>query len=218
MNFTLLRIAVLFTIVTLIVTQVTKPAQPYTFTNALAMHYTPIFVLPRVNNEALLEEDRIEALNQKLPLRFAVPIDVNINLTNSGSWYILPNGARLWRLKIVSPGAKLTSVIFNRYNLPTGAQLFIIGDEEKQKFLGALTSENNKAHGRLATAPIEGESITLEYYEPKEVIGKGKLSIQTIMHGYRNVFPTSEPMEDLSGYCNINVKCPLGKSREIYKN
>jgi lysyl endopeptidase len=158
----------------------------------------------------LLEEDRIEARNQKLPLRFAVPIDVNFNLTNSGAWYILPNGARLWRLKIVSPSAKLTSIVFSHYNLPTGAQLFIIGDADKQKYLGALTSENNKAHGRLATAPIEGESVTLEYYEPKEVIGKGKLSIQTIMHGYRNVFPTSEPMRDLSGHCNINVKCPLG--------
>lgn len=37
---------------------------------------------------------------QQIPFRFAYGVPVNFTLTNSGTWNNLPNGDRLWHLKV----------------------------------------------------------------------------------------------------------------------
>jgi hypothetical protein len=77
-------------------------------------------------------------------------------------------------------------------------------------YLGAFTHVNNKEDGVFATGPLSGDSFILEYYEPKEVVGQGVLELESVVHGYRNLFGKEEPKNGRSGLCNVNVVCPEG--------
>src|SRR5688572_13685137 len=60
-------------------------------------------VMPPVDVAALLAEDELNA-GKLMPYRFGQGIDVALGLQNAGSWEDLPNGQRLWRLRVQSPG------------------------------------------------------------------------------------------------------------------
>lgn len=83
--------------------------------------------------------------------------------------------------------------------------------------IGAFTAANNKEYGTFSTAPVKGNIVILEYFEPAFAKGTGRLHISRIVHAYRNLFGTSgaaglykiQGFGD-SGSCNINVNCSQG--------
>src|SRR5712692_10541956 len=97
-------------------------------------------VLPKVDRERLLAEDQKRGKTPPRPLRFAVAIDVDFNLDNSGTWQTLPDG-RVWRLRIQSPGAVSHNLGITRYNMPDGAKLWIYTPDHKQ-VEGPYTARN----------------------------------------------------------------------------
>jgi len=169
--------------------------------------------MPSVNVSELLAED---AVDRKLgmPFRFGYPFDIDYSLENSGTWTVLPDGSRIWRLKIESPGAYSINLIYSDFYMPPGAQFFVY-DDQKKMVLGAFTSQNNKDHGKFSTSPVKGDVCILEYFEPASVRGKGRLEIETIVHGYKNIFSFDVAKDALgfgsSGSCNNNVNCPEGE-------
>ena len=60
----------------------------------------PSVILPHVDKDALLMEDKIE-MAKEVPYRFGTPIEVQYNLGNSGVWVDVTKG-RIWRLSIKS--------------------------------------------------------------------------------------------------------------------
>ncbi len=50
--------------------------------------------------------------------RFAAPIEVSYTLDGSGTWEILDDGSRLWRLRIASPGALHLNLGIQRFEMP----------------------------------------------------------------------------------------------------
>jgi hypothetical protein len=205
-----MKTIVILLLVALVFAQVKQPGVPYSLKTPLKSSISTVS-LSRVNVQKLLQEDKNERLSQKdIPPRVAVPLSVNINLENSGTWEKVPSG-RLWRQRIVVPGAKSIYLIFDKYQLPAGATLFVIGSHNH--YIGAFTSANNKKHMQFSTAPIEGEVVVLEYFEPDTVRGQGILSLSHVMHVYREVFSVAPQriMNNASGTCNVNVACPEGK-------
>lgn len=188
------------------VSQVSVPGTPLSF-NVPLTKSLPTIVLPSLNINKLLEEDRIEQSSnlKAIPPRFAVPIKVEFNLHNSGVWETLPDTSRVWRLKVRAPNAKATYLIFDKYRVPEGATLFVIG--AGKSFKGAFTSLNNKDHLQFSIAPTEGEEFILEYYEPRNVVGLGQISLSHVMFVYKDIF---SPKNGRSGLCNFNVVCPIG--------
>ncbi len=178
--------------------------------STLSLSESATMILPGVDVRALEWEDLREA-EEGLPYRFGVSYEVAHSMDNSGVWTALADGVRLWRLKIVCQKAKSVNLIFNRFLLPKGAELYIY-DETAEYVLGAFSSQNNKEHGKFATAPVPGESCVLEYYEPSDVSFPGEILVGLIVHGYRDVFAIAKDALDYgdSGPCNINVGCPEG--------
>eukprot|EP01080_Neovahlkampfia_damariscottae_P008166 gene8166-12626_t len=164
--------------------------------------------LQPVNHEAEIMADEVERknLNVELPIRFGKPLDVSFSLKNSGTWEQLEDG-KLWRLRIVSKGAFSTNLIFKKFIIPYGATVHVISESSK---IGAFTSENVKEDGVFATGPLEGDSFTIEYYEPKEVQGLGVMELEKVVHAYRNFFGKQQEKNGRSGTCNVNVVCPDG--------
>ncbi|MBN2432577.1 MAG: trypsin-like peptidase domain-containing protein [Acidobacteria bacterium] len=193
---------------TAVMAQISQGGTPYSFQKNLTSPVDTI-TLPRVDTQALLAEDEVEA-TLGLPFRFGYPHEVDLGLDNAGTWEELPDGGLLWRLRLVCPDAYSINLIFSEYDLPAGAALFLY-DDENRTLLGSFTRRNNKAHGQFATAPTCGETCILEYYEPPTAEQPGRLAIARVVHGYKNVFfGTTEKGFGDSGACNINVNCPEG--------
>ncbi len=197
--------------------QVSIIGTPKSFSNNTLSNTIATYRLSAVNKTQLLAEDAAEmSITKATPLRFGQDFSVQLNLNNSGTWDILPNGDRIWRLKIQSKGANSLNFIFNDFHMPHGAEFYIY-NENQDYIIGAFTAINNKSHGGFSTAPVKGNIVILEYYEPKSVKNKGRLSVSSIIHAYRDMFQTAAShIQNLqkgygdSGSCNIDVNCPLG--------
>jgi len=191
--------------------QVSQGGLPVSF-QKLSLSSIPTVETGPVDVQALLAEDEIEH-EQGLPFRFGAPFDVNYNSDNSGTWDDLPDGGRLWRLRIESPGAYSINLLYDYFYMPPGGRMFLYS-EDRQMVLGAFTEANNKDQGQFATAPVKGDVTIVEYYEPPEVRGQGSIAIGRIVHGYKDIFNYAgekgiDGFED-SGPCNNNINCPEG--------
>ncbi len=195
--------------------QLSLGGTPVSFNKALTAKIETV-TMGQVDVEALLAEDEIDMKNA-MPFRFGYPFDVEYNLENSGTWEKLPDGSRIWRLRIECPGAYSINLIYDDFWLPEGARYFIY-NEDKSMVIGAFSAQNNKEHGEFATELVKGDVSILEYYEPANVRAPGRISISRIVHGYRNMFSwdVAKKVVDYdkdfggSGSCNNNVNCPEG--------
>ncbi len=166
----------------------------------------PVF-MPRVDTQSLIEEDKITAQMKDVPYRFGSVINVDYNPSNSGTWDELPDGSRIWRVTIKSPDALSIYTIFNDFFMPKGGKLFAY-NESRSIILGAFTDLNNTEDKIFAIAPMPGNVVTLEYYEPANVRNQGRMHISQLVHGYKDIFGYVNQIDALA--CNININCPIG--------
>lgn len=188
--------------------QISEGGFPISFNKYNLQADIPVKILPAINVQALLAEDE-QNIDKAVPFRFGKDIDVYYNLMNSGIWETMDNEDRLWRLKIESPNAYSLNFICNQFFIPEGARLFVYSGD-KSIVRGAYTSKNNNAQFSFANAPIASSSLVLEYFEPANVAGQGRINISKVIHGYRDTFAKNRGPFGTSGSCNINVNCPLG--------
>jgi hypothetical protein len=195
-----------------LVAQISSGGTPVSFTKAVRADIHAV-TMPPVDVAALLAEDSIEQ-GKGIPYRFGFPFEVNYDLDNSGTWEDLNDGGRLWCLRIECPGAYSINLVYDEFWLPEGAKLFIY-NEDRSYVIGAFTERNNKEYDKFATALVKGDVSILEYYEPSGVKEPGVISIQRIIHAYKNLFDRHVAKNAFdfgdAGWCNINVNCPIGE-------
>lgn len=195
---------------TVLFAQIEHGGMPWSFRkNSVTQQLQPV-VMPAINVQELLFEDSLDALNNE-PYRFGKEIPVNLEMNNSGTWEHLKNGDALWRLRIKSAGAYSLNLIFSEFYMPEGGRMFVYS-ADRSTILGAFTAENNKPHGKFSTTVLKGDDIIVEYYEPAHVAGQGRIAVNYVVHGYRNIFfkrsrGGNRDFDD-SGNCNVDVVCP----------
>lgn len=198
--------------------QISTGGTPLTFSKPLRGGI-PSLAMPAIDVEALLAEDEEDG-KLGIPLRFGYPFEVDYNLDNAGAWEDFPDGGRLWRLRIECPGAYSINLVYRHFWLPEGARFFIY-NEDRSMVIGAFTSANNKEYKKFSTRPVKGDVSVLEYHEPAGVDRPGGISIERIVHAYRDLFSWGTVKGALdfgeSGWCNINVNCPEGADWEAEK-
>lgn len=212
------RLLLLVTILMLVLSptvwsQVSQGGVPPSFELALRTQFDER-VLPAVDMDEVRAMEAEEQA-QGMPYRYGVVINVNYDLENSGTWENLPNGDRLWRLKIISSQATSLEFVYDIYWLPEGAKLFIY-NEDHREVIGAFTAANNTEMGIFATQMTRGEVSILEYYEPSDVSEPGQLVIAQVIHGYKDLFPETRDFGD-SQSCHNNVNCPVGDNWQDQK-
>jgi len=174
----------------------------------LVKEKVPVIEMAPVNTQALIEEDAKNSMDDiQRPFRFGYAIDVDIDVKKTGMKKELPNGDKLWLLKIHCPGAFSINLIYSYFRLSKGSKFFIY-NEERKMILGAFTPEvSNNPDNVFSTDLVQGNTIILEYYEPKSS-NDGVIRISKVIHGYINTF--SDEL-GLSAPCNIDVICsPIG--------
>lgn len=197
--------------------QVDQSIQPKSFIYSARLFSVPEqkeFSIDMVNTEEL--DKRLDRAGH-MP-RFAHSISVDISLSNSGTWTTLPDGGRVWRIKLSSPGALALIPCFDQFYLPAGATLHVY-DLQKDEVIGAFTADNNPENDRYCTGLIHGDACILEYYEPASVKGLGRLHLNELGHAYRMV-PPRKSTQDFgnSSSCEVNVKCTEGNNWQDQKN
>ncbi len=202
----LINIMIVFT---LLVGQVSIESTPKSFSLEQSVDIQTQ-TLPTFDIEKFINEDEIERTSsEQKPYRFANPISVDFNMNTHGTWSIHNDGSSVWQFRIESPGAHSLNLIYDRFNIPEGAEFFVYSDD-KEMVLGAFTNYNHKPHGGFSTAPVVGDAIILEYNEPASPEFSGEISIDIVAHDYRDVFFNEERGYGDSGSCNNNVNCAVG--------
>jgi lysyl endopeptidase len=162
----------------------------------------PVITMPAVDVEALMAEDVVR-YEQGLPPRFAQPIPVQITPASHGAWETLADGTRLWRLRILSPGAMSLNLGFTRYYMPVGGRLLLYTPDQ-QVVRGSFTAADNEVHGQLWSPILPGDEIVIEVSLPAAVEGQLELALTSVNHGYREF---GRPYSPESGICNLDVVC-----------
>lgn len=200
--------------------QISTGGKPYSFARRMQSNDPVPVLMPAINLGKLQAEDLLDEQAGQPP-RFGDPIEVSLNMSNSGVWETMPDGGRLWRLSIMAAGAKSINLLYDDFYLPDGGELYIYSADRKH-VIGGFTSANNKSDRIFATGLVYGDHIVLEYYEPEETIAKrasnnaieaASISINYVVHGYRHIKLNMNDLEkdfDDSGNCNVNTICTEG--------
>ena len=199
--------------------QYSQGGQPYRFENNFSESLIQNLkeeILPTFNLDSMQAEDAVNDQN-KTPYRFGYNHLVNFNLNNSGLWITLPNGDRLWQLRIKSPNALSLNLAFDDFFMPEGGKLFIYS-ADKSFVIGAFTKVNNQDDKAFATDLLQGDAVILEYYEPAEVSNKGRIKLFRVTHGYRGMKDYIGKSFAEAGSCQTNINCPLGANWQNEKN
>lgn len=174
----------------------------------------PVEVMPPIPLQTLQEQDSINDL-QKGPYRFGYNHIVNFTTANSGVWKTLPNGDRIWLLRIQSPGAQTINLAFGNFILPHGAKLYVYAPDHSM-VLGGFTDRDNHADQLFGTELIDGDDVIVEYYEPQAVANQGSFTLFRVTHGYRTVSDYAKSFGD-AGNCENNINCPVGAAWQTQK-
>lgn len=157
----------------------------------------------------LAEQLRLDSLNEsdlRSGYHFAYKFMTHYTPENSGIHFTLPDGTRVWRLGLSSPGARSLNLLFTRYRLPEGARLFLYNMDQTH-ILGAFTHLNNSDLEILPVAPVQGDKLIIEYQEPAHVAFHADLEIGEVNHGYRDL-KNYEPQPDQTSLaCMPAVAC-----------
>eukprot|EP00002_Diphylleia_rotans_P005195 TRINITY_DN14312_c0_g1_i1.p1 TRINITY_DN14312_c0_g1~~TRINITY_DN14312_c0_g1_i1.p1 ORF type:complete len:436 (-),score=94.03 TRINITY_DN14312_c0_g1_i1:292-1599(-) len=160
-------------------------------------------VMGRVDVDTLLREDAQQT--KDTPMRFAHQFLVELSIDSAGSWMSLPDGTRVWRLRIDSPGAISLNFVLSEYELFPGNQLFVY-NLNRTTVLGAFTWENNKPNREFAIQPVPSDVAIFELVVAPGS-KPGRLAISHVNHAYRAIGVLGYGD---SGACNVNTICPEG--------
>ena len=154
-----------------------------------------------INIDELLYQEKIDN-DMDLPFKFGHSFSVDIDFFELATVDFLSNGDKVYRLEINSKDAFSINLIFDQFYILEETELFIY-NKSKQHTIGAFTHKNNKHYKRFSTAPVKGDMIIIEFYEPSHVKSESIINLSNIVHGYKDVFRGYEDSEE----CHNNVNC-----------
>ncbi len=180
----------------------------------------PVIEMMPVENRHLqiqAKKEQAAQLNLK-PLRFAHPFQVHISPKENGVWLSAENSRQVWKVKIRSENAKSINLIFEEFQLPEKARLFIYSEKNNQT-LGAFTSLNNKPGGKFAVSPVAGDEIIVQYEIPDEIKNRNNFVITQVNHDFEGVLKDERrPLNKLAGACNVDINCAAGNNWQDVKD
>ena len=187
--------------------------QKVTTTGIAPFQYDPtVYSVSKPNIAAARNEDA--ANDSKGAYRVGLNVPVSITMNNSGTWTLLPNGTKVWRLIISGKDAQALGLYFSEaVQIPAGGKLFAYNENGLQ-VLGAYTSATDYFQ---AMEMVQGEKLYLEYSAPAWVQETPAFSISEVVYFYRgveehiNAFAGNEIPEKAAS-CEVDVACSEGNS------
>lgn len=193
--------------------QISEGGLPWSYKSVDVKGIAPpaYYNLPKIDTVNLL------AYNEEnpFPLRYGVLEEVSIDMKYAGTRTVLPDGGTIWQYRINSEAGKSVQVIFKKYLVPEGAELFLY-DDGYNNIAGAFTNSNMTENLMFVTGDIPGNHVIIEYYEPAGVEFSGEVIIGWIGQSYIDIFAIKSRNEDVNGF--IPVNCDEGKDWQNQKH
>ncbi|MBD3335732.1 MAG: hypothetical protein GF355_09470 [Candidatus Eisenbacteria bacterium] len=167
--------------------------------------------MPSVDVDAYIQEDEERmASGYDGPVRFAVPHYVLVDLTEAGTLDLLDNGARIWRLRIESPGAFSLNFGFTTYALPAGATVhFYPADQpEGDLYWDGPHTAADAVEQEFWSPVVPGDEVVVELYVPAGAEFEPQLVVGQVNHDYTGFGKLRDDTQQ--GWCNNDVICPEG--------
>jgi|GEM_PF-1561256 len=176
--------------------------------------YSPsVYTISKPNISAAKNEDALN--DSKGAYRVGLNVPVSITMNNTGTWTLLPNGTKVWRLVISGKGALALGLYFSEaVQIPAGGKLFATNENGKQ-VLGAYSSATDDFQ---AMEMVQGENLYLEYSAPTWVQETPVFNINEVVYFYRGVeehvsaFISNELVHTKAGTCEVDVACTEGNN------
>jgi len=199
----------------LMASQVTNEGRPlsWKFSNL----EVKTLVLPEFDLKAIQKEDELNDKKGQGPWRFGYDHLVDVNIANDGTWVNLNDGSRFWIFNIKSEGALTMNFIFDEFFIPEGGKLYFY-NSNRTDLLGAYTHTQNREDKLFGSWLVKGDDIYIEYFEPADKLGEGRLNISKAVHGYRSVTKNFNKDLNDSGACNLDVDCSIGADFDPIKD
>ena len=183
-------------------------------TGVAPFQYAPsVYVIGKPNIVAAKNED--SANDSKGAYRVGLNVPVSITMNNSGSWTLLPDGTKVWRLIISGKDALALGLYFQEaVQIPAGGKLFAYNENGLQ-VLGAYSSSTDDFQ---AMEMVQGEKLYLEYSAPAWVQDLPVFTISEVVYFYRGVeehvdaFIKDEIVHEKAGTCEVDVACSEGNN------
>lgn len=170
------------------------------------------YLLSELDTAQLLAYDQ----ENPTPMRYGVIQDVSLDLKLSGTkTYLEDYKGNIWRYRIEAKEAKSLQLIFEKYRVPDGAQLFVY-DKNYSIIRGAFTNINITDDLTFTLADFPGEYVVIEYFEPENAEFEGEVVIGGIGQAYIDIYETKSGNAD--SYNLIEVNCIEGKEWQDQKH
>jgi len=138
---------------------------------------------------------------------YAEPLTIDATPDEDGVWTELADGSRLWTLDVHAPGATDVNLGFGEFELPPGAQLWVV-DPKSRTYEGPYTWRDNSAHGELWVPALPGDHLRVELRLQGDVKFEPRLRLDHVGYGFLDLFGTS--LDRDAGLCNVDIVCPEG--------
>lgn len=136
------------------------------------------------------------------PFEFGVAIPIKAGPGAGDLWTVLPNGGKMWRLRVHSPGALSLNFYFSSFQLPAGAFL-TISASDASGLIGPFYSKTGRTE--LWTPLIESDDVILELKIPPGTDTSGiKLQLSSVQHDFMGLGRI------IAGTCNLDAVCGVG--------
>ena len=200
--------------------QISQGGTPFSFTHNLEATINEFLI-----DQPSSKEIDLAKIDVKETYKVGIIKSANLSLLNNGTWINHADGSKSGFLKIRCRSALGLSLFFDNFSIPEGAEMFIYNSNKKHligKFNSITTSKNLLTH----TQVVEGEMITIEYFEPSNAIGNLKIDIHKIGYIFRGFEDYLEPFKSNSSsftpkiaeFCQVDVACTpenIGWSEQI---
>ncbi len=178
--------------------------------NLTPTNQVPVLRTEAIDAAALSAADALQD-GSDTPYRFAVPQPVLVTLASDGRWEDPSPVHRVWRLRIVAPGALSVNLGFDEFNLPDGGQLSLyptdLTGSDDPRGVRIFDASDRDMLGQLWTPVVLADDIIVEVMVPAGS-ARPHLKLAAINRGYRFFGEDRGPKK--SGVCNIDVVCPEG--------
>lgn len=187
--------------------QISTNENPYSFKNETFNHQTiKTLKLEQPDLSEVIAED-IENDKETKMMRFGVIIPIYKDFFQEAQKTQVSEG-EIWTLSIEVPEAQALVFYSDDFQLPRTGKLFLY-NEDKTKVLGAFTHRNNCSDNTFATEYLEGDKITIEYFQPYNETQQPQIELTEIGYAYRGITKLTDEYRS-SGDCNVNVNCSEG--------
>ncbi|HOZ29867.1 MAG TPA: PKD domain-containing protein [Bacteroidales bacterium] len=197
---------------------------PISFTNkSLTQEIDRVVISPPDMISILAEVELFEKNGQIYKIAELIPTDITMD--NSGTWDILGDGTKIWRLCISSKEAKGLALYYKDFYLPLHTQLYLYNNNRKQ-LIGSFDYRNNPTmFPDFSTEIIQGDKVYLELIQTPEATEDANIHIYEISYIFRGVEHLVGRYEDektpggvgSSEGCEVNINCPEGTNWQTQK-